>query len=365
MSIVFYISILLFSTTLLWLSELNKNVLQERLFLFLSFIVLFFPSALRYNIGTDYLEYVFIYNNYNYLYDYKDEFLFYCINLFLKKMNADVMWMFAIHAFIFTLFSFKAYPKEKYWIFHFILMCFLYFYSFNIIRQAVSIVICLFALKLFINKNTLLSVFYCLIAALFHKSAYFFLFFVLISMIKVSDYFKIYIAPILFILCLFVSYSSFFIFQYIEKILLFIGFTDFANYFHSSTHFIERQLGSGIGIGIYLLMSLYISFNTKIIIKDNPRYWAVIILMMLYAIILVLSSKIIIFGRMVITFLPGYVWAVYLAYTILGRRKLSFIFVSLFLIFIGLSFIKDSFGIPNYYYDPKRVPYQTVLKDVF
>lgn len=363
-TVIFYNSILLGSTFFVWLSEKGKGGLERYFFLGIAFLLVFLPAAMRFDVGTDYFSYVDIYENPSRLewYKYKEP-LFYFVNWFYQSAGAHFQWMFATFAFIFVVVAFKVYPRRKAWVLHLALIALLYFQSFNIVRQAVAMVFCLWALKELVHNHNLKFIFLCLVASLFHQSALVFLLVGLVSFVPFSYRLKAYFFPVIFVIAL----LSFFlilpsILNLIEWVLLTIGLLNFALYFGDGNHFIARESGTGIGVLIILSFCIYIFTQSKRILEANNKYWVVILIVFFYAFFIVLSSQIVIFGRAVMIFLPGFIYAVYVMYALPSNTKLKNLYVLIFILFLILGFFKESFGVKNHYYDPKRVPYQTVFE---
>lgn len=125
-------------------------------------------------------------------------------------------------------------------------------------------------------------------------------------------------------------------------------------YFSNSVHFAEREHGTGIGMIVKILFSLY--FLLMSLKKIN-----VILLSYLYVISSLISFKIIIFERMQLIFIISLVYCVYILWKIGVYKKLNKIVIILFITFLWLAFLKDSYGASTTYGDPKINPYQSIL----
>lgn len=143
LTVIFYDLILITSTVLVWLSEKTSYRYTRLLFIGAAFCILFFPSALRYDIGTDYLNYIKIYSNLE-RYDFKEPG-FYFINMVLKSVNADPQWVIVVFSFIFTFSLFKLHGYKNYWVLFFCVVSVLWFESLNHIRQVLALLLCLIA----------------------------------------------------------------------------------------------------------------------------------------------------------------------------------------------------------------------------
>ncbi len=62
-TLIFYNFIFFSSTFFVWLSEKGHTYFDRIIILSIAFLIIFLPSAIRYDIGVDYLNYLEIYNN--------------------------------------------------------------------------------------------------------------------------------------------------------------------------------------------------------------------------------------------------------------------------------------------------------------
>src|SRR5690554_267051 len=367
-TVVFYNFILFSSTFFVWLSEKGRSRLDRWFFLSVAFLLVFVPAAIRYDVGTDYLNFLDIYqgtSDVKTLEPYKNkEPLFYFVNWFYRKVEAHFQWVFATFSFIFTAVAFKAYPRKKAWLLHFLFFSMLWFFSFNGIRQAVALSWCFLALFAFFEKRYVWFLVLTLIGATFHQSALFITVAGFAALIPLGNQIKYRVAPYAFIGFIIFTYISMnVVLAYMEQILSLVGLTKYAGYFSSAKHFIARDFGTGLGVLAKVLFSIYIIWNAKAFIKQNKSYWLLIALTFAYAVGVVLADKIIIFGRMADTFVVAPIIAGYLLWNMPNNKQLNRLVLGAFLAFLMLTFFKLSFGIPTSYADPKRMPYQTIFSE--
>lgn len=360
-TILFYLFILFSSTFFIWFSDKTRNKIEKFILYFISFFIIFIPSAIRYDIGTDYLNYVDIYNNIqNYTWI---EPGFYFLNIALNELGLSSNGAIAVFSFIFTLISFSCYPKKNAWLVHLCLICILWFFSFNGIRQSIAIAISILAVSKFIQKKYYSFFLLILIGSTFHLSIYIILITCLISLIPINDKIKNYPLPILFILIILISglYLEF-IFKNIEEILIILSLNKYAGYFSSETHFIPQESGTGLGATIKIAFSIYVILNTKKILQYNNNLWIISILNLFYAVSIVLASNIIIFGRMTDIFSIAPILSVYTLSILPKNKNIHYFILLFFVLFLILSFTKDGLSIKTDYADPKRNPYQTIFE---
>lgn len=359
----FYTLIFLISTFFVYISDKGKGALERKVFLCLAFLIFFVPSAIRYDIGTDYLNYVDIYENIEY-HKYIEP-AYYYLNLGLNLLGADSQWVFIISAFIFSFVSFKSYPTKNAWIIHVALMGMLWFFSFNVVRQAIAISFCLLAISKFLNGQPKYFFVLTLIASLFHTSAILIFITGMISFIPLNRKIKNSIIPIIFILIILSAwlYTNIFL-EIVDQVLSLLNLNKYAGYF-GGIHFIEADFGSGLGALARILFSSYIIFNTKSFLALGKNYWLLILLVFFYAFGIVLADNIIIFGRFADTFVIGPIVSTYVLYNLTENKQKHRTVVYIFLIYLLLNFIKDSFGEKTSYADPKRNPYQTIFHEKY
>lgn len=144
-----------------------------------SLMPLFFISSLRYGIGTDYHNYVLIFDLYasNGIQGIIEPF-FYAIMRGISLFELDIQWVFVISSaiFIFCTFNqiFEESPNVYMSIFLFFFFTF-YLSSFNIVRQCVAISICFYSIRYITNKCLKKFLLLNLIAFGFHYSSIIFL----------------------------------------------------------------------------------------------------------------------------------------------------------------------------------------------
>lgn len=201
-----YLSVLVFSTAFVWLYEQMDNPIAARLMLSVAFFIVFLPSALRYNIGTDYWSYVDIFQNIKNGYSSQEELGWIWLNLLIIHTGLNVQWLFVISGFITYFFIFKAYPKKGAWVLHFVFICSFYLISYSTVRGGIAFAIMFFAIFEYAQTRSLLRFLVFLILALmFHKSSILYIAVPVILSKKISSLFEkkwfmllIYIILILF-----------------------------------------------------------------------------------------------------------------------------------------------------------------------
>lgn len=347
------------STLFVYWGEKCKYPRDRYIFYFFSFIIIFIPTAIRYDVGTDFLAYI---NIYNHLDSYSTmEPAFFYINKALSILEAPAQYSIAIFAFIFLLVLFTSAPPKNKYVFLFIAISLLMFISFNGIRQAVSIAFSLLALKYFIGKDIIKSFLCIVIGALFHKSIIILLPFLFLSTIPIARQIKMGVIPVCMIALIFIANIA------VDLMIFFLGNTalmlniEYASYYGHSRHFVTTSIGSGLGILAKLLFSIYTISATPFLLKINPRYWVLIILTFCYSLATILAKEIEIFGRLEQIFIIAPIFCSYIFITEPPRKNLKRYIALIYILFITLSFYKTVIDGATNYTDPKLYPYQTIF----
>ncbi len=163
-SLIFYVISFVISCLLYKLY--NKH--NKKIFLLLSFLIPFVIGGFRYYVGTDYENYINLYNN------HISVDIGFNIISYIARMFGDYKIVFIIYnslTLIFTFLGIKNLYKSKRALAYFIYLFVFYTTSFNAMRQMLAVSITFFAYK-YINEKKLLP--YCLFLVLafcFHNSS--------------------------------------------------------------------------------------------------------------------------------------------------------------------------------------------------
>lgn len=168
-----------FSSIILWFSNLFKSKLFRKVLVAVSAIILIILVGTRYNVGTDYISYKYIYQTISAL--KWDELMSFTeteightlLCKILSYLGYGYKSMFLIYGFLTTFFLYKSMKKLNVNKYFFILayVCLIFPYSFNIMRQVLSMAIVLYSMTFLFNNEKMKSFIYLFIAFLFHKPA--------------------------------------------------------------------------------------------------------------------------------------------------------------------------------------------------
>lgn len=275
-SLVFYTLVLGISTTFTYIAQLLKRYKFFRnLFLILSFFVLWYVSANRYGIGTDYKLYENMYYEITSISNIKEGIRSFAyvepgwvlFNYFVYIFFGDVTYIFSLSSFItlllFYIFIYKN-NNSNLWVSVLIYGCIFYLQSFNLVRQFMAMSICLFCIKYINQKNIFKFIGVILIATLFHFSAIVFIpiYFLIknIEKLKVSKYFLL-----IGIVVIMLFYN-----QILTLIINITGFEKYSIYYSNGINI------SYSDIIFKLVLLIIVSLNLKVIKKDNVNIYRII-----------------------------------------------------------------------------------------
>lgn len=359
----FYISILLLSTFFTYISEKGKGPLERNFFLLISFLIIFLPSAIRYDIGTDYLSYVRVYQNPAITTAFEPAYKL--ISSILQGFHAHYQWLFIITSFLFSAIFTLTTPRKRGWIYTFIIVSSLFFFSLSAIRQSIAIVFSLAAITYFLDQKYKKFAVFSLIACSFHLSALVFTLITLTALIPISETLKKHLIPKVFIITIVsLFFISTFLFPYFERFFDILGIVKFSNYFENTKYFVSTNVGSGIGVYSKIIFTIYFLLQSKYIVTLSKNYWLIIILIFFYGASQVLGAQISIFGRMSPSFSVAVPFATIILLELRSGRQLNRLVVGLFLVLMFIFFIKDGYVSHNASGSSRKInPYQYIFQN--
>lgn len=169
----------------------SKSKFIEKVLIVISFLITLLPMGLRYGIGTDYF-YTYVPHFYGIAEGTMNfsEIGYNLINKIIYELTGDYRVLFFVTSFIFLYFIYKGIYENSDNIFISCLLIFLnqsYFYSMNMVRQAIAIAIIFYAYKYIKRKQRIKYVLFCLLASTIHISALLMVPLVLLTDIKLSN----------------------------------------------------------------------------------------------------------------------------------------------------------------------------------
>jgi len=229
----------------------------------IGFFLLICFYSVRYNYGNDYFAYLSSFEEIN-SYGSFSWILYEPGWVLLNKVFEPlgffslVIFLTILQSFVYYFFIKKYIPTNYYWIavFVYLFNTDIFLIQLSMMRQALAIAIVFFSLKYLQEKKIIAVVALIILAAQFHKSAYFTLLIVLLPYLK----FKIGKISAIIILSLFIS--LFYIHKYIEPIAaVFVqdSFDEYMVYLDNE----EIKLGSGLGVVVQLCFLMFFLYAVK------------------------------------------------------------------------------------------------------
>lgn len=264
------------------------------------FLLMFIPSAIRFNIGTDYVNYLGYFYSFartgNSFFEVGWTFL----ESLILKLGLHYQWLFVISSFL--IFIWVLFIDKKYF-FPAITIFFLYFYTFsyNGVRNSISVTLFFLGYISLIKNKKLKGFLLVLAGTLFHSSAWLcVLIYLLMSFVKLSKKKTLIIALIIYIV--------FFKFQFAQNLLKssLLGATKYAKYAASLTYNKVNEVSSGLGVLLrhFVLFFTYCLTSEKKVSKREFSAMSVLFLSLLIADIL--ATQIYAFGRLKVIFSVAY-----------------------------------------------------------
>lgn len=279
-----YISIILILPYLVDVSLKQKKSIK---LVALTFISIFcaFIAAFRGNSGTDTSMYRTLYEfgEISILRWVKIEPGYMILNNFFKNLGFSSNVFLGFLSFLTTFFILQSINLEKekinVYISSLVYFSTLYFQSFNIVRQALAVSICLFAMLLYLNNNKLIGIIFIILAALIHRSAILCLFIIVAKFIFERKNSKLIFYISLMLLLFLVLDRNLF-----GKIILVItGSQYYAGY-------VLRDSGSKGSFLLYYLKLLPVLFISFLEIKNYKKNQSINVMFILMLFGYILSS---------------------------------------------------------------------------
>lgn len=356
-----YNSILLLSTLFVYLSEREKTAVGRKICLILAFLICTIPNAIRFEIGSDYNNYLYIFDLISRGYDLKGiEPGYKLINILIYKAGLGYEWLFAFVAIFIHILAFLSYPTKNKYIFHLFFMLFFYFESFNVLRQTMAMVVIMYALKQLTIENSNFKYYIrILLATTLHFSSLLFLLFPkLINKLFRKLYINFGWGTLLVWVLIFIAGSSL-----IGIISNLMGALPFLNYSSYLETYGSREF-SLLYLAVFAIFYLYPFIFSKKIIQADKNNLLYFVILSAFVFFWAMSFNLSIFSRLVSLFKFAVVYIVYIVYNssnIPFRRSYTLIFI-IFLVYTFNVTISRSHTSSDVTCNPARLaPYVTIF----
>ncbi len=353
---IIYNFILLWATFFGFLYEKSQVKGTQRLYWFLSFLVPFLFLALRYEIGTDYRNYV--------VYFYKitngevilKEPAYLFINKVIAELGLDVQWLFVIFGFLFITFSYKALPKKGFSVGVFIFICELYLYEgFSLLRQGLATAIMAYGIRYIVEKEFIKYLLLSFLAMLFHLGTGFIL--LLVYPIVLKEYNRWLMLIFLFSIYFIVINTNILF----DTMILFVSFFPKYAWYLNSKYMEVASISSGLGILSKLGVGAIILFLKNMICDKYKNANVIINLYFIYLIFIILHMEIIVLRRIEHMFIFSQVLALIYFVLALRERDRLFVLPIIFIFFLAMFNKYIATGTLEINNDIYINPYQTIL----
>lgn len=295
----FYISQFCFLFVGLYSYSHCKNKYLAFCLKLLSFLIVFLPAAFRYNIGTDYKNYVEIFSNIsNNIHD-STEFGWQLLNKICIFLNLQVQYLFIISSFITYYLIVKTVKRDTIII---LLIYYIYLYSasYNIIRNCLGLSFVWYGYYLIVNNKTKQGLLCSIISGLFHSSCLLYIPIFLLSFWWTPKKKTVIVFFLVF----------FFLYRFVNIAELIFSLPILKSYRWSAYLFSDKlSAKTSIGLGVYIrhffLLFIYLLCDEK---KLSKKEFSILSWMFLgLSLADFLSCQIIIFYRVQIVMYLAYI----------------------------------------------------------
>ncbi len=173
----FYIIIFIICLAVLSIGNCSKTDMLKKSSYFICWVILFLFSSLRYKIGTDYVNYLELYNlvNTSHFQDLRIEPFYFFLMRGINVLGFDPHYLFIVSSLLTISVFFLSFGKQNYFfaVVGFVLILMLP--SFSLMRQALAVSFLVLSSQLIITSKPWQSILACVLAILCHYSAIFFL----------------------------------------------------------------------------------------------------------------------------------------------------------------------------------------------
>lgn len=335
--------------------KITTSTIMASLFILGSFTSLWVVAALRDNVGTDFLEYEYLYyqiKGLSFGSQISIEPFYFLLNKLLNILNLDSQWLFVTSGFIIYYLYYRVIIREASYfelsIYLFIILGF-YFSTFNILRQWIACAI-IFNSFLYLFKNKKIKfIISCIVAMLFHFTA----------VILMPLYFLIRIMRkemtriLLVVLTLVASFFLNIILMAVNEGLIILNANPkYLKYLNELS--ISNAQGFLFPLICLIVYVLYLFYKNKLI-ETNTNFHYYINILIIGLAISILGQSLLIFARLHFYFLPILIIIIPNIIKCMGKETkiISYMFVMIFGLLFFLYQLEHNGGEP--------LPYNNII----
>lgn len=358
-SVVFYLAIFSLASICAFLADKfsktrkdGKSVLNK-FFWIASFLIAWLPLAVRFYVGTDYKNYMYLYNNTSDYYNIatNSESGFWLINRFGQLFNFDFQFVISVSTLItFVLFyiGLASYRKDvNIGMATFVLLASTYSFLCNGVRQGIAMAFVFVSFKYIVDRKLVKFLIVILLGCLFHYTIICIVPFYFFSGKKDSAKWVKPIIMILFVIVLFNIQKYYSLFFNSSEL-----FKKYSLYTVSNTHF---------GFGLFINIAIYLFFYFILYTNNRSNFNAVLLdILLVGSIFGYFASSIQVGARLVLYFNMTYILLCPQVTKILKQSKKKvyiFYFVAIVIIFTYLWYTSSVIRLEN-----ETIPYRATFK---
>jgi hypothetical protein len=307
---------------------------------YITFLLLFLPPALQYNFGTDYPSYIRIYNQIGERWLVSsNEWGYYGLNKLLYSLHCDPQWFFVVMSFLTILLLFMSTSRKSFYLIIILYFVNVYFQNFNLVRQALVVVMAFYTFNLFNEKKYVKSFIWIICASLFHFSAFIYLL-PLILMLLINLRKKDIV--ILSIIIMFFGLFSTDIIKLLYNTV--VKYTKYSRYINDAIANIAREKNTGLGILLrYVIVFFFLVTSPDVKNKQSSNMY---ILILCYLLADILGNSIEIFLRIQYAF--SFVWLMIACYITSIEYKYKLVTMQILYIWCIVIFYPNISKLPEY-----------------
>lgn len=349
LSLIAYNFILIFSVFFAWLATLKQRKATRVIFVSFSFLCIFIPTFIRFDVGPDYYGYVNIFNDLRFREAAPKyvEYSFFILSRLFEDFEYGYVFILGFYSFfsLLIVYLYSGVNRLPYVLFVFLTASVGYFTFDDQVRQFLAIAIWLFGVRFIVEKRLFFYISVCLFASVFHFSAILMIPFYYLARITLPI--KVMLFIFFIMVCFFYFDLSSFIFKSIFEIIPY-----YSKYAHQEDYIIS---GTATATGLGVLLNTAI-FMYAVCYRRNAGHLYLTNLLFFGIVIMLLSS-----GNLVITRFSKFflVLGIFLVSQVLYVQKNiihKFLIMVLLLIFFERAIINR---------DNRDLSYQTVFSDNF
>ena len=339
---IFLLVCILFTSSIV--SLCNKKIFCN-VFKVITFLLLFIPAAIRYDVGVDYLNYIDIFDDISNGGALYIEPGYWLLNYIVAINGGSAQIVLAISAFITLFFFFKGVENSRWPIYavFFFIICWIWFCS--TVRQMISCSLAFYAWRECDKKQYWHAAIAIIFAWTFHYSSFIYpLLFFATRKITISKWIMLFI----FGSCVFLSFRG--IFK--SNLLDFASKTVYGGYVNTDwVDAIEKNTGIGqkLRFLIYFMVFAFFPINSR-------KSAALLYLFFLYGIIDVLSEQMMIISRIGRGFI--FIWLPIIYHMATTKYKYRQIVTAMIYVIWSVYFIASLNGDFNH-----CIPYRTIFSN--